>query len=257
MTSAISDYFSSVLQDIKTPDSVVVFTKQQQDHLRARFGDGQYFVIPHAHELVRQNLSIQRDHFKIVMLGRFAEEKQHHLAIEALSRVVEAVPKAHLHLYGYGDKHQVIVDAIEKFKLADHVHLHDFEHDTAPLWQSAGLSLSTSRNEGFGLSIMESLFYGCPVISFDCHYGPAAMIQDGVNGYLIKPQDITDLANRLIQLLTDEVTHNKLLAQTAKSMNDFSFESVANKWRALLLQIGAVAPAQADSTPPTMTSNVL
>jgi hypothetical protein len=66
------------------------------------------------------------------------------LAIKAFSRVVEAVSKANLHLYRYGDKRPTLIDVSERFKLTNHLHLHILQHDTASLWQSTGLSVSTS-----------------------------------------------------------------------------------------------------------------
>ncbi len=42
--------------------------------------------------------------------------------------------------------------------------------------------LSTSKMEGFGLAILESLSVGTRVISYDVDYGPSELIQDGFNG---------------------------------------------------------------------------
>ena len=43
--------------------------------------------------------------------------------------------------------------------------------------------------EGFSLSLLESLSHGVPVISYDIKYGPAEMINNGENGYLIQKDD--------------------------------------------------------------------
>ena len=47
-------------------------------------------------------------------------------------------------------------------------------------------SLLTSRYEDFGLSIMESINYGCPVISYNVRYGPSELITNHENGILVK-----------------------------------------------------------------------
>ncbi len=62
----------------------------------------------------------------------------------------------------------------------------------------AELMLSTSKMEGFGLAILESLSVGTPVISYDIDYGPSEPIQDGFNGYLVPKGDINQMVERLI-----------------------------------------------------------
>ena len=48
----------------------------------------------------------------------------------------------------------------------------------------------TSLFEPFGLVIPESMSCGLPVVAFDCPYGPREIIEDGVNGFLVKDRDL-------------------------------------------------------------------
>ena len=63
--------------------------------------------------------------------------------------------------------------------------------------------LSTSKMEGFGLAILESLSVGTPVISYDVDYGPSELIQDGFNGYLVPQGDINQMVEKVDQLLNN------------------------------------------------------
>ena len=56
-------------------------------------------------------------------------------------------------------------------------------------FQHATASLLTSQYEGFGMTIMESIHNGCPVVSYDVRYGPSELIIDGENGLLIDAGD--------------------------------------------------------------------
>jgi len=114
------------------------------------------------------------------------------------------------------------------------VFVNDFVHDVAPVYQSAGLSILTSGIEGFCLGVMESLFYGCPVISFDIKYGPHSMIRNGVNGFLVPFKDVGRLAKQIIQTLSDEGLHQKMVDRAAESVRGLSHEEVAKKWGVLL-----------------------
>lgn len=235
-TSPVNVLLSDALENLTYSDATVVLTERQRNDIHLRFGEGRgrIEVIPHSYAPVSLNPKCMRDLFKVVMIGRYAEEKQHQMAIEAFGKVVETIPQANLHLYGNGEKRQDLQSAIEAKGLQEHVFIHDFDHNIANILQTAGLTLLTSRNEGFSLVIMESLVHGCPVVSFDCNYGPAAMVQPGVNGFLAKSQDVNDLAEKVIKVLADESMHRQLIENATKSMTEFTHKAVALKWFDLL-----------------------
>ena len=69
---------------------------------------------------------------------------------------------------------------VEDYHLSEHVKFHGFKTHINEEIAKAELMLSTSKMEGFGLAILESLSVGTPVISYDVDYGPSELIQDGL-----------------------------------------------------------------------------
>ncbi len=76
-------------------------------------------------------------------------------------------------------------------------------YTNAPLevFQGALASVYPTTTEGFGLSILEALSNGCPVISYDVNYGPREMIESGKNGELVPPGDIDAIAQAMRRVL--------------------------------------------------------
>lgn len=230
----VSPFYKAVLEDVDSSDAIVVLTEEQKSDIAQRFGEGNIWTIPHSHHVVRDVLPLEkRNPMKVVYLARYSVEKQHELALKAFRSVVDRVPEAELHLYGFGEKKQAIIDNIKTLNLSDHVFVHDFLHDIGLAYKDAALSIMTSRVEAFCMSIMESLFFGCPVISFDIKYGPKSLIKNGVNGFLVPPNNTDELANRIVQVLKDRALHGKLVEGTKQSVEDLSHEAVARKWARL------------------------
>jgi glycosyltransferase involved in cell wall biosynthesis len=104
-----------------------------------------------------------------------------------------------------------------------------------PFYEKAEFLVMTSRYEGFGLVLLESLSQSCPVIAFDCKCGPSDIVRDGENGFLVPAEDFAGLKEK-ITLLMDSPDLRKKLSDNAKaSIRKFSADSFADRWNKLLL----------------------
>jgi poly(glycerol-phosphate) alpha-glucosyltransferase len=117
------------------------------------------------------------------------------------------------------------------------IFVHGYATDVASLYRSAGLSLLTSKGEGYALVIMESLCHGCPVVAFDVNYGPADMIRDGKTGALVPFNDEEALASALLEILNNPQRHEQMCDDVLRSARDFGADVVADKWRRLLQEL--------------------
>jgi glycosyltransferase involved in cell wall biosynthesis len=91
-----------------------------------------------------------------------------------------------------------------------------------------------SRGEGFGLVFLEAMSHGKPVVA-GAHGGIPDVVEDGVSGYLVPYGNISELADRLRRLLTDDSLRRRMgQAARQRVLRDFTFERFTTELAARL-----------------------
>jgi GalNAc-alpha-(1->4)-GalNAc-alpha-(1->3)-diNAcBac-PP-undecaprenol alpha-1,4-N-acetyl-D-galactosaminyltransferase len=141
----------------------------------------------------------------VVSVGRLAAQKNQGLLIDAFSDVVRQIPAARLIIYGEGNMRQALQKQIADLNLTGHVFLPSNVSDIFERLKQARLFVLSSDFEGMPNALIEAMAMGLPVISTDVGGGGAkALIEHGVNGYLVKVNDQQQLSEAIIHLLTDD-----------------------------------------------------
>jgi glycosyltransferase involved in cell wall biosynthesis len=102
----------------------------------------------------------------VVAVGRLVEQKDFGLAIAAFARV--ATPRARLVIVGEGPERSRLARRITALGLGDRVELAGYLADVRPVLDRARLLLLSSRFEGYGAVVVESLAAGRPVVATPC-----------------------------------------------------------------------------------------
>jgi glycosyltransferase involved in cell wall biosynthesis len=95
----------------------------------------------------------------------------------------------------------------------------------------------TSKAEGLPMCLLEARSCGVPCVSFDVPTGPADLIDDGVNGYLIEPFDVKAMAKKLESLMKDEELLSNMAKKAPKGMEEFQLSGIVLQWKNLIDQL--------------------
>lgn len=216
-------------------DAYLLLTDRQRQDVEKRFGyRDNYFTI--SHPIEEKKITQQKDH-TIVMLTRLDYQKRLDHAVRIFELVHQKDPTLKLEIYGKGDKELMLKEMIAERHLEDVVFLRGHSQEAQNVVQRAMFSLITSRYEGFPLAVEESLANGTPVLAYDIKYGPADMVQDGYNGYLIKEGDIKTFANKIVLLANDATLLKKMSANAIESTRKWNPTEFVEKWQALFNHI--------------------
>ena len=156
-------------------------------------------------EFLRDPVSPVPPHPSALFLGSLVEAKGLDLLIEAWRSVAGQISDATLIVAGDGPLRARMLDLTKQLNLTSRViFLGHISHDKVKvLLDSVRLLVVPSRSEGLGRVILEAFARGRPVVASDVGGIPELVIE-GVNGYLISPNDDGQLAARILSLLIDE-----------------------------------------------------
>ena len=121
----------------------------------------------------------------VLFAGRLEREhKGLDYLIDVIKKISEEVPKLRVTIIGDGPSHNWLKAEIERTGLGEKVNLLGTTDNVYQFYGRASVMVQTSRWEGFGMTILEAMSCGIPVVAFH-NYGPDEIIRDSVDGYLV------------------------------------------------------------------------
>ncbi|RKE96013.1 glycosyltransferase involved in cell wall biosynthesis [Sulfitobacter guttiformis] len=191
-------------------------------------------VIPHYCERVSAPAQLRR-HFVTVsrldLVGKPIDE-----CIEAFCRIMTEFPQVDYLIYGSGAGAAQLEAQIARLGCGGRVMLAGYTNAPLPVFQGALASVYPTTTEGFGLSILEALSNGCPVISYDVNYGPREMIESGRNGILVPRGDIAAIAEAMRRVLS---TPERFQRETSGGLERYTREAYLNNYRNFVTTLAA------------------
>lgn len=192
-------------------------------------------VIPNA--ALFPNIKKQSDVSKhrVIAVGRLDYQKGFDRLIQAWEIVQNAKKYAdwQLDIFGQGEWHDMLQQMIVEKNLSQTAYLN---RPTNAIWDEYSRSsvlVMSSNYEGFGMVLVEAMACSVPVVAFACQCGPKDIIQDGINGLLVKDGDIEGLANAMMRLMENE-EERKAMGRNARQVTEtYSEEKVMKIWMEL------------------------
>jgi len=133
----------------------------------------------------------------IVMLARFAEQKNQALLVRAVAAIPQPVK---LELIGDGPTRPAVEELVRSLHIESRVHFAGECLNVPDILAGAHIFALSTNWEGFPLSILEAMRAGLPVVAADVG-GVREAIVDGDTGFIVPPRDEAELMHRLLQLV--------------------------------------------------------
>ena len=206
-----------ILSHLDSFDLVINLTDQQRkDMAQSQLATSNLRTVSNFTSDLRGNPDAPRDPLQGAMIARLVHTKRVSDAIRAIHQASEMVPDITLDIYGDSKERDDIEALVKDLGVAGLITFHGHTPGAKQRFLDASFSLLTSRSEGQGLVILESMSAGCIPIAYDIRYGPSDIITNGVDGFLVKDGDVDALARAISRISTMSEEELRAMRQAAR-----------------------------------------
>jgi glycosyltransferase involved in cell wall biosynthesis len=160
---------------------------------------------------LRKKLGLSADVLLVGIVGRLVPIKNHKMFLEVAAKVVGLKPDIDVRflIVGDGELRVGLEEYAAKLGLKERVMFTGWAEDLPSVYSDLDIVAMTSLNEGTPVSIIEALAAGRAVVSTDVG-GVGDLLTDGVNGALVKANDVEAFADKLLELMKDKTARAAL-----------------------------------------------
>lgn len=183
-----------------------------------------------------------RKKHSLITASRLATEKHVDWLVKAVVAAHEQVQDVSFDIYGQGSEHDRLQKLINDNQAGSYIHLMG-QHNLAKTYIKYDAYIAASTSEGFGLSLLEAVGSGMPMIGFDVPYGNQTFIENNKNGYLLdydeewsEKQKVASLSKAIVDMFT-KTNLEKFSDHSYQIATPYLQDNIAKKWKAVMEDI--------------------
>jgi glycosyltransferase involved in cell wall biosynthesis len=165
-------------------------------------------------ELKRQNMGVSPGTLVFIMVATLFNRKDHPTLFRAFAKALPQLGDARLWLVGDGDQRAPLEALAASLGIAENTVFLGIRSDVIELLAASDVFVLSSHIEGIPISLIEAAFTGLPIIATELG-GLAYLQRQGLPILLVKERDVTDLCNRLLEMLDN--SRRSALASSLRS----------------------------------------
>lgn len=175
---------------------------------------------------LRIKLSIDPNLFTLVYVGELSDRKNQMFLLESLIKLKTQISNFKVYLVGVGPNESKYIEYIKDNNLAPFVELMGYRSDIPEIMASADIVISTSRQEGLPVNVMEAMSTGIPLIVTNCR-GNVDLVRDGINGFVVQLDDVDQLVDKIKYLWSCEETRQNFSKASLEEVEKYSMKNVS------------------------------
>ncbi len=183
---------------------------------------------------LRKSLGITPDDFTLICVANLHINKGHRYLLEAFENIHKELPNVHLLIVGDGVERDNLKNQLRNYDSQSNISFLGHRTDIPELLKISDLFILPTLFEGQSNALLEAMASGIPVITTDIPEN-RVMIEDGVGGILVPPQNPSALSQAIQNLYINQELRKSFSFTSKKTIYDlFSLEKTANAFQKFL-----------------------
>jgi len=141
--------------------------------------------------------------FLLVYAAEYIGRKNHDFIIQAIKDNIDKVEGIKILFAGKGVLEDKLMNAVKQYHLEEYIYFLGFRSDIDQIYKMSDVGISSSKQEGLGINLVEEMMCGLPVIA-TVDRGHSEVVDHEVNGFLIAQNDHNQFVAYLLQLKNDK-----------------------------------------------------
>jgi glycosyltransferase involved in cell wall biosynthesis len=224
-------------------DAIVALTEESARWLRQNTRARKVVVIPNeaVWPLPRQEPEIAppttTHPHRLLAVGRLYPQKGFDILIGVFKPLAVQFPNWNLFILGEGPERQSLEKQLAASGLTGRVFMPGQVGNLSDWYSGCDLFVLSSRYEGFPNALVEAMSYGLPAVSFDCPTGPQDIIEHGINGLVIDPDNPAKLKTGLESLMQDDSKRAIFSSRCVVVRDRFGATHIKKLWQSLFKEL--------------------
>ena len=181
---------------------------------------------------IRAKNNLGTNLFIVVYAAEFTDRKNHQFIVEAIRENLLSIDDdIQFFFAGKGVKETEVKELVKKYNLEHKIHFLGYRSDIDQVYKMADIGVSSSKQEGMGLNLVEEMMCGLPVVATKIR-GHDEVIDDRHNGFFFMQGNTSQFVSHILTLKRDKALYQKLSKNALKKADKFelgkSLESMTN-----------------------------
>lgn len=172
----------------------------------------------------------------ILHIGRFSEQKNHKLLIEAFKIVSNKNKDLILNLVGEGPLKNDIIDLVNKYNLDNNVNFLGIREDIPRLMKENDIFILPSLWEGLPITLLEAMSSGIPMVASNVG-GNSDIITNLENGILFESNNLNELVESINLLCKDKRLRDKFSSKSIEKSKSYDIRETSELYENLYSEL--------------------
>lgn len=188
-------------------------------------------VIPNANSFVSKEKSTLLEK-NIIACGRLTSVKGFDMLIDSFNLIANEYVDWSVNIIGDGEERNKLLKQINRLNLENRVNIIPFSKNIKEFYLNSSIYALPSRDESFGMVLLEARECGLPCVAFES-FGPKAIINNNIDGFIVKNGDINGFSDSLKKLMDDVETRKVFSENSLKDIKKYKIENIYSFWKGI------------------------